>query len=105
METKQTQAIIAIWASSLALTFFWILNILKEGIAGIKSFLNFYPPVGPLLGLFLSSILSLFVFLIILHSVKPTNQKKSFWVLIVSAILFLLMTFPPIFEPMTELLE
>lgn len=105
METKQTQAIIAIWASSLALTFFWILNILKEGIAGIKSFLNFYPPVGPLLGLFLSSILSLFVFLIILHSVKPTNQKKSFWVLILSSVLFLLMVFPPVFEIIIDLFK
>lgn len=105
METKETQAIKIIWASSLTLTFFWILNILKEGIPGVKNFLNFYPPVGPLLGLFLFSILSLFIFLIIFNSVKPKDQKLAFWVGLISPIIFLVMTFPPIFKMVINLFK
>jgi len=105
MKAKETQAIIAIWAASLTLIFFWILNILKEANSGVKNFLNFYPPVGPLLGLFIFSILSLFAFLIILQALKPTNQKTAFWALVSSSILFFLMVFPSVFEVIAEIIS
>lgn len=104
MKTKETQATTAIWASSLSLTFFWILNIFKEANAGVKNFLNFYPPVGPLLGLFLFSILLLLI-LLILRPVRFSNQKTAFWALILSSILFFCMTFPPIFEIFVDFMK
>lgn len=102
---EQSKAIGIIWAGSLTLVFFWVLNIFKEAYPAFKNFLNFYPPVGPLLGLFLFSILSLFIFLIVLGRVGLKNQKTAFWMLIVSTILFFLMTFPPIFEIFVELFK
>lgn len=105
MKAKETQAMIVIWASSLTLTFFWVLNIFKEANKGIENFLNFYPPIGSLLGLFIFSILFLLILLIILRFVRPNNQKTAFWVLILSAILFFCMTFPPVFEIFVNLIK
>lgn len=94
---SKNKAISTIWACSLTLTFFWVLNILKEANPAVKNFLNFYPPVGPLLGLFLVSIL-FFLTTLLVFPKKGEDQKRAFWVLIISAIIFFLMTFPPIFE-------
>lgn len=94
---NKTKAISIIWSASLTLTFFWVLNIFKETNSQVKVFLNFYPPTGPLLGLFLVSILFFLSLLLILPK-KWKDQKRAFWVLIISTIIFFLMTFPPIFE-------
>lgn len=87
-----------LWAGSFTLSFFWVLNILKESFSVIKNFLNFYPPVGPLLGLFIFSILVFILSLFVLKSLNLSNQKKAYFALIISAILFFLMVFPPVFE-------
>lgn len=105
MKVKETQAIIVIRASSLTLTFFWVLNIFKEANSVVKGFLNFYPPIGPLLGLFLFSILFLLILLVILRFVRPNNQKTAFWMLILSSFLFFFMTFPPVFEIFVNLIR
>ena len=91
-------------AASFTLTFFWILNILKESYAGTKNALNFYPPVGPLLGLFLSSIFVYVLALILLKFIK-VDQEIAFILFAISTILFALMIFPPIFIPIAELLK
>lgn len=96
----------ALLAACSSLTFFWILNILKESFAGVKSFLNFYPPVGPLLGLFVFSILvHIIIFIMFSNIFKITNQKWSFWVLIISSVLFFFMVFPPVFAVIAGLLH
>src|SRR3972149_6207337 len=57
MEDQKVQPLnSALWAAALALNFFWVLNILKEAFSSTKNFLNFYPSVGPLLGLFVFSV-------------------------------------------------
>lgn len=94
-----------LWAGSFSLTFFWVLNILKESFSDIKNFLNFYPPVGPLLGLFIFSMFVFILSLLILKSFKLTNQKKAYFVMLISTILFFLMVFPPIFEVVVDLLH
>lgn len=103
MEQQITKANSILWTASLTLTFFWVLNILKEIFSGVKNFLNFYPSVGPLLGLFLLSSLFTFVAYLIVLSVKPASQKLAFWSYLISAIIFFLMVFPPIFEPLVDI--
>lgn len=92
-------------AASSSLTFFWVLNILKESFSPVKGFLNFYPPVGPLLGLFVFSIAVFAVAFLIFRKVRVEDQKLSFWVLMVSATVFSLMVFPPVFEVVVEFLH
>ena len=105
MEKQIIQSNSVLYSAGITLTFFWVLNILKESFDGIKSSLNFYPPIGPLLGLFLSSILLFAVLLAIVPLFKPKNQKLTFWKLVISAIIFVFMVFPPIFEPIVDLIK
>lgn len=94
-----------LWATSLSLTFFWILNICKESYLSIKDFLNFYQPVGPLLGLFIFSLLAFTILYLLFRSFQIRDQRISFWVMFISSLLFLLMVFPPIFEPIVDFLH
>ncbi|MBI2022106.1 hypothetical protein HYS93_04510 [Candidatus Daviesbacteria bacterium] len=94
-----------LWATSASLNFFWVLNIFKESFKDVKNFLNFYPPTGPLLGLFTFSI---FVFIVVLFGLKLIrirNQKFSFWAILISSILFLIMVFPPVFKIIVDQLK
>lgn len=105
MEDKKIQQINSIlWAAALTLNFFWILNILKESYKEVKAFLNFYPAVGPLLGLFLSSAVVLCLSYFVFAMIKPKSQKTAFWFYTISAIVFFFMVFPPIFNPFVDIL-
>jgi len=105
MEDKETQSIAMLWAASTALTFFWILNVAKEASSQVKSFLNFYPPVGPLLGLFSFSILILLISYVLIKSLKPKNQKAAFLALLTSSVLYFFMVFPPVYEIIVDLFK
>jgi len=91
-------------AGGLTLNFFWVLNIFKESYAGVKSVLNFYAPIGPLLGLFVLSGIVFFVFYFLFAMIKPKSQKTAFWVYTISIIVFFLMVFPPFFEPLVGII-
>ena len=110
IERKISSANNVLISTSLTLTLFWILNILKTANPTAKNFLAFYKPIGPLLGVYIISILSFFLFRIILNSTQKTkikegryNQVLLFY--IISVLLFALMVFPPIFEPIAHLLK
>ena len=94
-----------LWSAGASLTFFWILNIFKEAFDSVKNLLNFYPSVGPLLGLFTFSLAVFVVASIIFNAVRIKSQKASFLVMVISAIVFLLMVFPPFFKPIVEFLH
>ena len=118
MQTPETSAaapgsIAAMYAGSASVTIFWVLIILKESYEGISNLLNFYKPVGPLLGLF---ILALATFAAIyywaisfLRSVASEKQRKhqikASKVFITASILVFFMTFPPIFDVIVDLLK
>lgn len=105
MEDQKIQQINSIlWAAALTLDFFWILNILKESYKGVKAFLNFYPAVGPLLGLFIFSGIVFVLSYLVFAMIKPKSQKTVFWFYTISAIVFFLMVFPPIFQPFVDTL-
>ncbi|OGH11153.1 MAG: hypothetical protein A2857_04070 [Candidatus Levybacteria bacterium RIFCSPHIGHO2_01_FULL_36_15] len=91
-------------ATSASLTFFWILNIFKEGYKEVQNFLNFYPSVGPLLGLFIFSTVVLIVAFVVLEKLKIRNQKFAFKIFIVSVLLFAFMVFPPVFKIIVKLI-
>jgi len=91
-------------AAGLTFIVFWKTNILKEAYPSVKSFLEFYPPIGPLLGVFAISLLAFFLFSALFHIIKIKNQNFSFWFFAISAIIFALMVFPPFFEPIVRTL-
>ncbi len=91
-------------AAAIAFVSFWVLGILKVAYPGVKSLLSFYDPIGPLLGLYSVSILVFVLFSVIFQFSKIKNQAFAFWFFVVSTILFAIMVFPPIFEPMAHAL-
>lgn len=110
---SSSNSIAALYASSASVTAFWITIILKESYTGFSNLLNFYKPVGPLLGLFL---LALFVFAAVYYAVNSKldgakvaslrkHSQKSITVFMVSTILVFFMTFPPVFDFFVEILK
>ncbi len=91
-------------SAAIALVAFWVLGILKVAFPGVKSLLAFYKPIGPLLGLFTVSIIIFIVFSAIFHVVRVRDQTFAFWFFVISTILFAIMVFPPIFEPIAHTL-
>lgn len=105
MKPTPSQANAVILSTATSLTFFWILTLLKAAYPPIKAALNFYPPVGPLLGLYSSSLLVLLISYSIIKTKNPTNQQRAFWALLISSVAFFIMVFPPVFEPIAHALS
>ena len=91
-------------AAGLTFIVFWVTNILKESYPAIKSLLEFYKPIGPLLGVFAVALLSFLIFSALFQLIKVKNQAFAFWFFVISAVFFALMVFPPIFEPIVHAL-
>ncbi len=91
-------------SASITLLLFAFINIFKTAFPAFSATLNFYPPVGPLLGVYILSIIIYLISLGIFTAVKINSQKSVFWFFVFSAIAFLLLVFPPIFEPIAHLL-
>lgn len=94
----------ALVAGGGALTFFWVLNIFKEAYPAVKNFLTFYQPLGPLLGLFIISIIFFSLSMPLLMIFKIKSQGFAFLVFIAAIVIFTLMVFPPVFEPLAHTL-
>jgi len=118
MQTTETSgavpgSIAAMYAGSASVTIFWVLIILKESYEGISNLLNFYKPVGPLLGLFilaLASFAAIYYWAVSsLGSAVPIKQRehqiKASKMFISASILVFFMTFPPIFDVIVDLLK
>lgn len=111
MEKAKSKSISTILAAAITLNFFWITNIFKEANKSVSKFLNFYNPTGPLLGLFIISLVLFFILIAILYLIfrnklgSKDSQKFVIWFYIVSVILFFFMVFPPVFEPIVEILS
>ena len=105
MKEKDFQQIKSVlWSAAVSLTFFWKLNILKESFKGVKDFLNFFPSVGPLLGLFVFSVVVFLLAFGVFSLIKPKSQKLAFWVYLLSVVVFVFMVFPPVFGPIVALI-
>ena len=95
-----------LFAAATSLNAFWILNIMKEASPAVKAFLGFYPVTGPLLGLYIASILVFVILLAILRNV-PVTQTGAFmkfagWYFMLSVIVFFFGVFPPVYVPIVE---
>lgn len=91
-------------SAGISLNVFWISNLFKTASPGVKEFLDFYKPVGPLLGLFIISSIAFLLGLVVFRYLTIGNQKFAVRIYIISVILFLFMVFPPILEPIAEML-
>ncbi len=102
-----------LYGASISLTVFWLIIILKGAYSPIKSALNFYPSVGPLLGGFVVGIVAFFVGMYAVEKYYDSRsaaevrkaEKTAVTVFIVASIVVFFMTFPPIFEPIVDLLS
>lgn len=108
MENNNDQSITTsnsyVVSAGIALVVFWVLGILKVAYPGVKSTLAFYDPIGPLLGLYTVSTVVFVIFSAIFQVMKIKNQAFAFWFFVISAILFAIMVFPPVFEPIAHAL-
>lgn len=94
----------ALVAGGLSLNLFWILNIFKTTYPGFGAILTFYKPIGPLLGLFIVSIIFFRLMVVLLNGFKIKSQRFAFWFFVFSIAIFIFMVFPPVFEPIAHLL-
>ena len=95
-----------LFSAATSLNAFWILNIVKESSPAVKAFLGFYPVTGPLLGLYIASILVFLVSLALIRNV-PVTQTGAFmkfagWYFMLSVIAFFFGVFPPVYVPIVE---
>ena len=97
--------------SSFKILHIWLLIILKGANSGIKSILNFYPDVGPLLGGFVVGFIAFVItYFVVANILKEKNrselnshERKSSILFVVSTVLIFIMTFPPVFEPIVDI--
>jgi|GEM_PF-2416972 len=105
------EAAAMMYSASLSLTVFWVLTILKEAFKAINQALNIHKGIGPLLSLFVISMLVLFLaYSPLLGYIKNIKNKsgqvaKAFAFLVVATIVFTLMTAPLFYEPVVDLLK
>jgi hypothetical protein len=93
-------AFIASGIGSFALGLMVVLTELKAG-AGLKSFLSWVGPVGPLSGKTGVAVIAFLASWVILHFIfknRTPSLTRSFIVALVLIVAGVLMTFPPIFD-------
>jgi hypothetical protein len=83
---------------------FGILNIGKYVFASFKAVLNFYPAVGPLLGLYVLCIIIYMLLVWLFSAVKIESQKLSLIFFVVGIVIFFFLVFPPVYEPIVHLI-
>lgn len=97
-----------IFAAATSLNAFWILIVLKGAYPKVSAFMNFHPPTGPLLGLYISSIL-IFGLCFLAGRFLFQNKDRTLaalnWYFIGSVILYVFITLPVFHEPIIHLLK
>ena len=92
-----------LFSAATSLNAFWLLNVAKEASPAVKEFFNFYPVTGPLLGLYIASIIALVASFAAVRSLHVTRagafMKFSGWYFVLSVIIFFFAVFPPVYEP------
>lgn len=91
----------AILAGGVGALTLGILTTLAEASTGIKDFLNFYNPVGPLSGKTIGAVVVWIVAWVVLHLLyrdKPFESRKALMVALVLIALGVLGTFPIFFQ-------
>lgn len=97
-----------IFAAATSLNVFWILIVLKGAYPKVSAFMNFHPPTGPLLGLYIFSIL-IFGLCFLAGWFAFQSRDKAWpslnWYFIGSVILYVFITLPVFHEPVIHLLK
>ena len=108
---KDAKSTAALYAGTVGITIFWLLIIMKNASADVKEVLNFYPPVGPLLGGFVFGLIGFVIaYFVVVNNMKKKkkgdldkHERTSSVLFVISCVLIFFMTFPPIFEPIAEI--
>lgn len=77
------------------------MNVTKEAVPAVKEFFNFYPVTGPLLGLYLASLLVFGAAYAICALRMPDTrapERALSWYFYISVVLFFFAVFPPVYE-------
>ena len=98
----------ALFSAATSLNAFWILIVLKGAYPAVSKFMNFHPPTGPLLGLYISSILIFVLCFLVCRFVFHGTDKAStafYCYFIWSVIFYAFVTLPVFHEPLIHLLK
>lgn len=97
-----------IFAAATSLNTFWILIVLKGAYPPVSSFMNFHPPTGPLLGLYIFSIL-IFILCFLAGWFAFQSRDKVWvslnWYFMGSVVLYVFITLPVFHDPLIRLLK
>lgn len=111
--TQDVKSISSLYAGSISIAVYSVLIVASEVSEPIKKVLDFYPPVGPLLGKFVFALAAFFVAKYLFISTLGSLDKKSLdkhektaaiW-FVTASILVFLFTFPPVFEPIIDIFK
>ena len=98
----------ALFSAATSLNAFWILIVLKGAYPAISEFMNFHPPTGPLLGLYISAVL-IFVLCFLAGWFVFQGRDKARVLLhryfIGSVIFYVFITLPVFHQPLIHLLK
>ena len=97
----------ALFSAATSLNVFWILIVLKGAYPAVSKFMNFHPPTGPLLGLYIFSIL-IFALCFLAGWFAFQGRDKAWiflrWYFIGSVIFYVFITLPVFHEALIHLL-
>jgi len=107
-----TGTISALYAGSISVTLFWLLVLLKKAYASLGDALRWNDAIGPLSGTFGVGLITLIVCFYAIDKMLAGKKSSSLMrheriaikSFVVASILVFVMTFPPVFEPIAELL-
>jgi len=102
-QVPESMAIAAIFAAGLTLNSAWIINFLANRVVAVAQWLSFDQDVGPVSGMFFVSaiiyLVSCSLMIFWYRNRDCSHQREAvYWFLIISIIIFALMTIPGIFD-------
>jgi hypothetical protein len=95
------QAVAALISSGIGTLFIGLMTTGAEASAGLKEFLKWSDPVGPLSGKIGVSLIVWLISWIVMHQLfkdKESNLARAFTITLILIALGIVFTFPPVFE-------
>jgi len=106
-------SISALYAGSISVTLFWMLVLLKKAYGSLGDALRWNDAIGPLSGTFGVGLIVLVASYFAINkfldgsstAMLKKHEQMALRTFMVASILVFMMTFPPVFEPIAELLH
>lgn len=99
----ESLALAAVLATAVTVNILWITNFLIFRLPTVKGFFEISPERGVIADLFLFGFVLFLIFWLLFSLIFKgrdcsVHRESGFWFLVVSLILFLIMTFPSVFS-------